>query len=188
MPIVGMRSSRVICAASSRGMDSSTIENAPAASTARASRRSCSAASSGFALHAESAERVHRLRRQADMAHHRNFGFHQPRDAIHAPLAAFDFHGFGAGFFHEAQALRTASASSIVIAAVGHVRDQQRSPHAAAHGARVVQHFVHGDGQRVFVAEHDHAQRIADEHDVHAGFIEQARRRIVVCRESKQSS
>ena len=45
IPIVGMRSSRVICAASSRGTASTTTANAPAASTARASRISCSAAS-----------------------------------------------------------------------------------------------------------------------------------------------
>ena len=37
-----------------------------------------------------------------DVAHHRNFRFHQPRDQFHAPLAALDFHGFRARLFDEA--------------------------------------------------------------------------------------
>src|ERR1700684_4129857 len=35
---------------------------------------------SGFALHVESAQSVDRLRGEADVAHHRNFGFDQTRD------------------------------------------------------------------------------------------------------------
>jgi len=71
-----------------------------------------------------------------------------------------------------------------VIAAVGHVRDEEGAARSTAHGAGVMEHFVDGDGQGIFVAEHDHAERIADEDDVHAGFVNQARGRIVVSREA----
>ena len=46
----------------------------------------------GFALNAKASKGVHRLRRQPDMAHHRNFRFHQSRDQVHAALAPFDLH------------------------------------------------------------------------------------------------
>ena len=59
-------------------------------------------------------------------------------------------------------------------------RDDKRATDGAAHGARVVQHLVHGDGQRVFVAEHDHGEGVADEDEVDAGFVDQAGGGVVV--------
>ena len=137
-----------------------------------------------FALHVKSAHRVDRLRRQPDVAHHRNFGFHQPVNQFEAPLAALDFHGFRAALFHEAHRVAHRILDRHVEAAVGHVGDEQRVARAAANRAHVMQHFVERDRQRAVVAEHGHADRIAHENDVHAGFIEQARGRIVVCREA----
>ena len=40
---------------------------------------------------------------------------------------------------------------------------------------RVVHHVLHGDLQGVFVAEHHHRQRVADENEVGAGFADHAR-------------
>src|SRR5216110_472690 len=48
----------------------------------------------------------------------------------------------------------------------------------------MVQHFVDGDGQGVLMPQHHHAERIADKYQVHAGFIKQARSRIVVRRQA----
>ena len=48
------------------------------------------------------------------------------------------------------------------------------------HRARVVQHLLHGDGQGVFVAQHHHAQRVADQDHVNAGFVHQPRAGVVV--------
>ena len=77
-------------------------------------------------------------------------------------------------------ALATPSATDAVIAAEGHVGDDERAAHGAAHGAGVVQHLVHGDGEGVFVAEHDHGERVADQDQVDAGLVDQARGGIVV--------
>ena len=120
-------------------MDSSTTANAPAASTARASRSTCRAASADLALHVKSAERVDRLRRQTHVAHHRNFGFDQTRDQFDAALAAFHFHGFGAAFFHQAHGVANGFVERNMKAAVGHVGDEQRAARAAANCARVMQ-------------------------------------------------
>jgi D-mannonate dehydratase len=45
----------------------------------------------------------------------------------------------------------------------------------AADGAGVVEHLVDGDGEGVFVAQDDHGQRVADQDEVDAGFVGEAR-------------
>jgi hypothetical protein len=67
-----------------------------------------------------------------------------------------------------------------VVAAEGHVGDEQSALGAATHGSRVMEHLVEGYRQSGVIAEDDHGDRIADEDDVHAGFVEQARGRIVI--------
>ena len=51
---------------------------------------------------------------------------------------------------------------------------------AASHGAAVMQHFLHRDGKRVFIAEHDHAERISDQDAVDSGAIQRDGRRKIV--------
>src|SRR5882762_8221708 len=138
----------------------------------------------GLALHAVAAQRVDGLRREADVAHHGNFGFGEARDQFQTALAAFDFYGFDAGFFHEAYGVAQRFRSIRVIAAKGHVRDQERALRAAADGAGVMDHFVEGYRQRAVVTEGDHGERITDEDDVDACLVEQARGRIVVRRQA----
>ena len=47
-------------------------------------------------------------------------------------------------------------------------------------GGHVVQHVVERDVGGVRKPEHHHAERIADQQDVHATFVEQARGRVIV--------
>ena len=93
---------------------------------------------------------------------------------------AFDLDGFSAGFFDKADGVGDALGDRAVIAAEGHVGHHQRATHGAAHGARVVQHLVHGDGERVFVAEDHHGQRVADKDEIDAGLVDQPRGGVVV--------
>ena len=67
-----------------------------------------------------------------------------------------------------------------MIAAEGHVGDDQGAMDGAANGAGVVKHFVHGDGEGVFMAEDDHGKRVADEQQVDAGFVDEAGAGVVV--------
>ena len=83
---------------------------------------------------------------------------------------------FGAGFLHEPHGVGHPVSNRPVIAAERHVGHHQRAMHGAAYGARVVQHLVHGDGQRVFVAEHDHGQRVADKNQIDPSLVHQRAR------------
>ena len=67
-----------------------------------------------------------------------------------------------------------------MVAAVGHVDDEQGALDGAADGAGVVQHVVHGDAEGVWVAEDGHAEGVADEEDVDAGLVDQAGGGVVV--------
>ena len=82
MPMVGIVKRSVISWAKSSGMPSKTTENAPASSTASASRKTTFAALLFPALNLVAAELMHRLRRQADMAHDRNAGFDNRLDGL----------------------------------------------------------------------------------------------------------
>ena len=77
-------------------------------------------------------------------------------------------------------ALRIASSMLSWIGQERHVRDDQRPLGAAADGARMVDHHVERDGKGVVVAEHNHAERIADQNHIDAGAIQQARHREIV--------
>ena len=77
-------------------------------------------------------------------------------------------------------ALLRPSAMEAVIAAEGHICDDQRATDGAADGAGVVEHLVHGDGEGVFMAEDDHGERVADEEQVDSSFVDQAGAGVVV--------
>ena len=95
------------------------------------------------------------------MADDGNFRLGEGADQLDA--RAFDLDGFGAGLLDEANGVGEALGDRAVIAAEGHVGDDQRAAHGAAHGAGVVQHLIHGDGEGVFVAQNHHGQRVADQ-------------------------
>ncbi len=139
---------------------------------------SCEHSIGGAGLHAIAAHAVHALRGQAEMADHGNLGLGQGADQLHA--RAFDLDGFRARFLDESDGVGNALGNGAVIAAERHVGHHQSAAHGATHGARVVQHLVHGNGQRVFMAEHDHGQRVADKNQIDAGLVDEARGCVVV--------
>jgi len=51
---------------------------------------------------------------------------------------------------------------------------------AAPHCTRVVEHLRHGNGQGIFIAQHHHAEGVADQNHVNASLIQQPRAGIVV--------
>ena len=62
----------------------------------------------------------------------------------------------------------------------GHVADDERASRAAHDGARVVEHLGHRDAHGGLVAEHDLAERVADEDHRDAGLVHDAGGRVVV--------
>ncbi len=97
MPMVGIATAAVIFAPRSAGTLSTTTANAPASSTAAASARSCVA----VALHLEPAELMDRLRRQADVPHHRDVGVHARLHGRPHPHAALELHRVRAALLQE---------------------------------------------------------------------------------------
>src|SRR5216684_1263862 len=68
-------------------------------------------------------------------------------------------------------------------AEMAHERDvahEQRLMRPTCDGFGVVEHLVHSDRQSGWVAEHDHAQAVADEKDGDAGLVEDLRAQVVV--------
>ena len=114
------------------------------------------------------------------MAHHRDLGVEDGFDGSDARrLAAFDLHRMRAGL-DEASGVAHRFLDRDVVREIGHVADDERARRAANGGARVVEHVVDGDAERVGIAEDHHAEGVADEDDVGAGGVGDLRARIVV--------
>ena len=133
-----------------------------------------------LALNFVAAHHVDRLRREPDVPGDRNLRIDHAPNHIHALLAAFHLDRLGAAFFHKAGSVVNRLVGVDLIRAIRHVGNQQSVLDAAAHGFDVMQHLVHGDRQRVLVAQHGHGQRVADQSNVDAGLVDQARGGVVV--------
>ena len=103
MPIVGIATASVSSRATLSAVPSMTSENAPASATAIPSRMILSRSALGVAARAVAAERVDRLRRQPDMAHHRDAATHEKRDRLGHFLAAFELDRGAAGLGQHAR-------------------------------------------------------------------------------------
>ena len=114
------------------------------------------------------------------MADNGDLGGGEAADQRGARAAALDFDGLRAGIFHEADGVAGGFARGGVVGAVGHVRDEEGVAQAAGNRAGVVQHLVESNGEGIFVAENDHAQRVADQHHVDARLVDQTGGRIVI--------
>src|SRR5262249_11964365 len=95
-----------------------------------------------LAVNFKAAHGVQRLWSEADVSHDRNFRFGETRDEFKTALAAFDFDRFSAGFLDEANRIADGLADFGMIAAEGHVRDDERALSAFADGAGMVEHLV----------------------------------------------
>ncbi len=104
---------------------------------------------------------------------------HAPHERCPA-LAAFDLDRVRPRFLEQPRGVADAVGDGHMVRAVGHIRDEEGTLHTASDGAGVMQHLVHGDGESVVIAKHGHANGVADENDVDASLIDQARCGVVV--------
>ena len=132
-----------------------------------------------LALHLEAADRVDRLRREAQMAHHRDLGVEDGRDRVEPLAAALELHRAGAGADQRRRVADRLLARHVV-AHPRQVAHDERPRLRARHRTDVVRHVLGGDLQRVVVAEHDHRERVAHEDHVDAGTVDDPRARRVV--------
>ena len=114
------------------------------------------------------------------MAHHRHAGAHDRARPLGHRAAALELDGVAAGLLDEP--VRGADRLLVggLVGAERQVADQQRRLQAAPHGRREHQQLVDGDRHGVRVAEHVVGGRVADQHDVDAGLLDDHRARVVV--------
>lgn len=135
------------------------------------------------ALDLVTAHAVEGLGGEADVADDGDFGAGELFYEGCAGCAAFDLDGFGSGFLDEADGVGDGGFGGGVIAAEGHVDDEEGVADCAADCAGVMEHLVHGDGEGGVVAEGDHGEGVADEDEVDACFVDESRGGVVVCGE-----
>ena len=114
------------------------------------------------ALHHVAAHLVHRLRGEAEVAHHRDAGADDARSIVSAnsaPPSSFTLPTPPSATRRPALLHRLVDRG--LVAHERQVADDVRPLRAAGDGAAVVDHLVHGDGQGRVVALDHHAQRVA---------------------------
>ncbi len=183
MPIVGIESLPVTRAATRSGIASRTSAKQPASSSLSASSRTRRAASAVGALDAVSAERADGLRREAEVPHDGDARLDDRADRARALAAALELHGVHPAVREEAARVADGLGDVGLVREERQVADPERGGARPRDGARVVEHVVHRDAQRVVVAEDDHAERVADEDRVDAGRVRGLRGRVVVRRD-----
>ena len=101
-------------------------------------------------------------------------------DAADHAHAALELDGVDAGLLEEAAGVAHGVLVGDLVAAEGHVADDEASRGAAAHGLAVHDALVHGHRHRAGVAVDAHAERVADEDHVDAGGLLEGGRGVVV--------
>ena len=133
-----------------------------------------------LALHAESAQSRDGLRRQPQVSDGRDAGVDDASDAVGHGRSAFQLDGITARLGHEAPGAADGGFDAGLVGHVRHVTDQEGGRRAAPHGLRVADHVVHGDRQGRIVAQHGHAQAVADQDHFDARLFLQVGGRVIV--------
>ena len=137
----------------------------------------------GFAFFAIAAFFDDALGEHAEVAHHGDTGGGDGTDFFGLADAAFKFHCFGTGGDEALRGFK--SLGGRVIGVDGQVADDKGFRFRPRDGGHMVEHVGESDVGGVWKSEDDHAEGIADEQDVDAAFIEQARGGVVVGGESR---
>ncbi len=114
------------------------------------------------------------------MTHHEDAGFGEAGGELHDAGSPLELHRVRAGFLEEAARVAQSVFSRALVAHKGHVAYDQGVCCPPHHGCGVMHHLVNGDRKCVLVTQHHHAERVADEKNRDAGFIQEPSRESVV--------
>ena len=131
-------------------------------------------------LYPVAAERVDRLRGQADVSHDRDTCVHERLDLRQHAMAAFELDRLSPTLLHEAGCGLQRLSRRGLVAAERQVGDDDRALRAPNDAAHQRQQFVDGHGQRGVVPVDDVRGGVPDEKNRHASLVEHPRRRVVV--------
>ena len=134
----------------------------------------------GASLLAEPAGRVHRLRIQPEMPHHRDPNLDQARNRFRDVPSAFDLDRVSSALLNQSARIADRFFGRNLVGQKRHVGDDERAVGAPADGLGVVNHLFQSDGERVAVAQQHHPQGIADQKNVDSGLLQHASHQRVV--------
>ena len=123
---------------------------------------------------------MHRLRSEAEVAHHRDAGADDARDHLGVLGAALELDRLHPALGDQADGVPDRLVGRSLVRAEGQVPDQVGALRAAGDGGAVVDHLVHGDRERALLPLHHHADRVADQQHLDPGLVEEAREAGVV--------
>ena len=129
---VGTGTSPVISRASGSTTPSTTMAKAPAVGDRLGVGADGRGSVGVAALDAEAADRVERLRRQADMAHDRNAALDEEADGLRHAAAALELHGAAAGLLQDPRGGPEGAPRALLIGAERQIDDDERPPASRA--------------------------------------------------------
>jgi hypothetical protein len=132
-------------------------------------RRASGSAIASSTTAKEAAEHVDRLRRQADMGHHRNAALAQIMNGLGHAGAAFQLDGAALGLLDHLGGVVEGLRRALLIGAEWHVDDHQRPLRPAHDRPPMHDHQLERHRQCGLEAMHHHAERIADQQEIDMG-------------------
>src|SRR5437867_2830161 len=133
-----------------------------------------------FPLYAVAAELVHGLRREPQVAHHRDPGLDERAYSLSDANPAFQFHRLRAAFLQHAARVRQRLRRPGLVTHERHIGHDMSTSRAADHRLNVVQHLIHRYRDRGVVAENHHTQTVADQDQRDTGRLHEPRGGVVV--------
>lgn len=113
------------------------------------------------------------------MDHCRDARFRQCSSYLNDFPSPFHFHAIRASFFNKSPGVFSGDALRAVFHE-GHTGQNKSSFHASSHSPDMMQHLLHGQGQRAFVAQSGHTQGIADKDYIDSRLINNSRKRVII--------
>ena len=131
------------------------------------------------ALHTKAADLVHGLRLQTQVRAHGDIMIREELDDLDLARTAFELHHLCAALLHQTHGIL----ERLLFRGVSHerhVRHQERAVQTLRDRLAVIDHVVERDGHgRVVTLDH-HAERIADEHEIDTGIVDERREARVI--------
>ena len=125
--------------------------------------------------HAVGAELVDRLRRQAEMSHHRDTGRQYALYRLADLRAPFELHGLGSGLLHDTHGRCQRLHGVALIRAERQIHHHKRALCRAGDALGIGDHLVESDRERGEVSGHYVGGRVAHQYEIHTGLVDQRR-------------
>ena len=87
--------------------------------------------------------------------------------------AALQLDSLTSALLHQSACIHNGIINGGLVAHKGHIADHECIFCTSGNSGGVVNHILHGNGDGILIAEHNHAQRVANQNGIYATFIHQ---------------